>query len=229
MHALKKNLWHLRKAPLFADLPVPIATAFGERVTLREWRRKEVVYLPGDPGENIYVIHSGRIRISKVSREGRALTLAYCGPGAMVGDGCLLDGQPRTDMAEAVDASLAIECPRRELEALTREHPPLALAIAKMVLQRRQEVERKLESMLFRDVGSKLAEVLMRLAEESGVDDSRGTLITLTYTHQELANIIGATRETVSLTLAQFKRRRLIETDGRRMIVSDAAALRALY
>ena len=76
---------------------------------------------------------------------------------------------------------------------------------------------------------AKLAELLLTLAGQYGVEDSRGTLLSLKITHQEMANLIGATRETVSLTLSQFKRQRLIDTDGRRMIVADFAALKALY
>ena len=82
---------------------------------------------------------------------------------------------------------------------------------------------------MFRDVTSKLAELLLSLAEEYGVEDSRGTMVALKITHQELANLIGSTRETVSLTLSQFKRKKLICTDGRKVIISDAESLRALF
>ena len=71
--------------------------------------------------------------------------------------------------------------------------------------------------------------MLLDLAGEYGVEDSRGTLIALKITHQELANLIGSTRETVSLTLSQFKRKSLLTTDGRKVIVTDAESLRALY
>jgi CRP-like cAMP-binding protein len=94
---------------------------------------------------------------------------------------------------------------------------------------RRRELENKVEALVFRDVSSKLAELLVKLAGEYGVDDARGTLVALKITHQELANLIGSTRETVSLTLSQFKRKRLIATEGRKVIISDTEALRALY
>ena len=77
-------------------------------------------------------------------------------------------------------------------------------------------------------MNSKLAELLLRLATEYGVDDSRGTLVALKITHQEMANLIGSTRETVSLTLAQFKRKGLIQTEGRKVIIADREGLRAL-
>ena len=90
------------------------------------------------------------------------------------------------------------------------------------------ELEGKIENLIFKDVNSKLAELLLRLGQDYGVDDSRGTLVSLKITHQEMANLIGSTRETVSLTLSQFKRSGLIATEGRRVILSDREGLRAL-
>ena len=86
----------------------------------------------------------------------------------------------------------------------------------------------QIENLVFKDVNSKLAELLLRLGTEYGVDDARGTLVALKITHQEMANLIGSTRETVSLTLSQFKRKGLISTEGRRVILSDMEGLRAL-
>ena len=106
---------------------------------------------------------------------------------------------------------------------------PLAIAVARAVIARRHDLENKLEALVFRDVSAKLAEQLIKLADEYGVDDVRGKLVAMKITHQELANLIGSTRETVSLTLSQFKRRRLIVTDGRKVILSDLTALRALF
>ncbi len=95
--------------------------------------------------------------------------------------------------------------------------------------KRRLDLENKLETLVFRDVTSKLAELLLNLASEYGVEESRGTLIALKITHQELANLIGSTRETVSLTLSQFKQKDMLTTEGRKVIVTNRESLRALY
>jgi CRP/FNR family cyclic AMP-dependent transcriptional regulator len=108
-------------------------------------------------------------------------------------------------------------------------NPGLAAALTRAVITRRIELENKVEALVFRDVSAKLAEQLIKLADDYGVDDARGTLVGLKITHQELANLIGSTRETVSLTLSQFKRQRWIVTDGRKVILSDVSALRALF
>jgi CRP/FNR family transcriptional regulator, cyclic AMP receptor protein len=93
---------------------------------------------------------------------------------------------------------------------------------------RRKDLESRVEQLIFKDVGAKLAELLLELGVQHGVEEERGVVLNLKITHQEMANLIGSTRETVSLTLSQFKRKGLIESEGRRIIVVDREGLKAL-
>lgn len=229
MGDVKRLVWLLRKIPLFADLGGEAFAQLTAKVTLREVRRREVVYLPGDPGKSLYVVNGGRVKISKVTRDGKSLTLSYCGPSELFGETCLIDGGPRAEMAEAVENAQLTEIGRADFERLVTSSPSLGLALTKLVVARRRDLEKKVEALVFRDVTSKLAELLVNLAEEYGVDDARGTIVALKITQQELANLIGSTRETVSLTLSQFKRKNLIATEGRKVIIAKPEALRALF
>jgi CRP-like cAMP-binding protein len=225
----KRTLWYLKKIPILAELGPEVLARLSERIQLREVRRREVVYLPGDPGNSMFIVNGGRIKISKVTRDGKALTLNYVGPSEVFGETCLIEGGPREEMAEAMENSMITELERTDVEKLLQSHAQLGFQMTRILAQRRRELENKLETLVFRDVTSKLAELLLSLAEEYGVEDSRGTMVALKITHQELANLIGSTRETVSLTLSQFKRKRLICTEGRKVIISDSEALKALF
>jgi CRP-like cAMP-binding protein len=225
----KRTLWYLKKIPILAELGPEVLARLSERIQLREVRRREVVYLPGDPGNSMFIVNGGRIKISKVTRDGKALTLNYVGPSEVFGETCLIEGGPREEMAEAMENSMITELERADVERLLQNHAQLGFQLTRILAQRRRELENKLETLVFRDVTSKLAELLLALAEEYGVEDSRGTMVALKITHQELANLIGSTRETVSLTLSQFKRKHLICTEGRKVIISDAESLRALF
>jgi len=225
----KRTLWYLKKVPLLAGLGPDQMARLSESVDLREVRRREVVYLPGDPGESLFLVNGGRVKISKVTRDGKALTLNYCGPSELFGETCLVDGSPRQEMAEAMENSMITEVSRLVFEEFLSNNANLGLRMTKLLAKRRLHLENKVETLVFRDVTSKLAELLLELADEYGVEDSRGTLIALKITHQELANLIGSTRETVSLTLSQFKRKDLLTTEGRKVIVTDSESLRALY
>ena len=225
----KRTLWYLKKIPILAELGPEVLARLAERIQLREVRRREVVYLPGDPGNSMFIVNGGRIKISKVTRDGKALTLNYCGPSEVFGETCLIEGGPREEMAEAMENSMITELERQDVERLLQAHAHFGFQLTRILAGRRRELENKLETLVFRDVTSKLAELLLSLAEEYGVEDSRGTMVALKITHQELANLIGSTRETVSLTLSQFKRKKLICTEGRKVIISDAESLRALF
>jgi CRP-like cAMP-binding protein len=224
----KRVLWYLKKVPLLGELAVEAMSSLADTVEMKEIRRRQVIYLPGDPGSAVFLVNGGRVKVSKVTRDGKELTLAYRGPGEIFGETCLIDGGPREEMAEAMENALVTEIQRPEFERLLQTQPMLGYRMTKVLAQRRREVESKIENLVFKDVNSKLAELLLRLASEYGVDDSRGTLVALKITHQEMANLIGSTRETVSLTLAQFKRKGLIQTEGRKVIIADREGLRAL-
>ena len=227
-HDDKRALWFLKKLPLIADLPADTLVHLSEVVRLLEVRRRQVIYLPGDPGRSIYFVNNGRMKISKVTRDGKELTLAYRQGGEVFGELALIDGGPREEMAEAVDNATVTEIDRGEFDQLVQRHGVVGYRLTKILAQRRREIENKIENLVFKDVNAKLAQLLLRLAGEFGVDDARGTLVALKITHQEMANLIGSTRETVSLTLSQFKRKGLIHTDGRKVILADAEGLKAL-
>ena len=224
----KRALWYLRKIPLLHDIPAEAMQKFVKAVELKEIRRRQVVYLPGDPGDSVYFVNGGRLKVSKVTRDGKELTLAYRVPGEIFGELCLIDGSPREEMAEAMENALISVIERGLFEAILQREAPMGARLVKVVAQRRRDVENKIEQLIFKDVNAKLAELLLRLGDEYGIEDARGTLISLKITHQEMANLIGSTRETVSLTLSQFKRRGFIHTDGRKVILADRDGLRAL-
>jgi CRP/FNR family cyclic AMP-dependent transcriptional regulator len=225
----KRALWYLKKVALLAEAGADGLARIAEHVELREVRRRDVVYLPGDGARALYFVCGGRVKICKVTRDGKSLTLGYCGPGDMFGEAALVGVTARTEMAEAIENALLAEIAVDTFDRIMAGNPGLAAALTRAVITRRIELENKVEALVFRDVSAKLAEQLIKLADDYGVDDARGTLVGLKITHQELANLIGSTRETVSLTLSQFKRQRWIVTDGRKVILSDVSALRALF
>jgi len=224
----RRALWYLKKIPLFKSLAQSELQALADGVTLEEARRRRVIYMPGDPGDTVFFVNGGRVKISRVTPDGKELTLAYRGPGEIFGETCLVDGGPREEMAEAMENALVTQMERQRLEALLKGHAEVGWAMTQALCARRRDLETRIEDLIFKDVNSKLAELLLNLCEDYGVDDKRGTLVAVKITHQEMANLIGSTRETVSLTLSQFKKRKLIATEGRKVIITDSEGLQAL-
>lgn len=224
----RRALFYLKKISLFSELDPAKLTLLASQVSLQEVRRRRVIFLTGDPGTAVFFVNAGRVKISRVTRDGKELTLAYRGPGEIFGELCLVDGGPREEMAEAMENALVTEVPREAFVLLLDAHASIGAGLTRIMCQRRRELESKVEDLVFKDVNAKLAELLLNLGQDYGVDDSRGTLLAVKITHQEMANLIGSTRETVSLTLSQFKRNKYIATEGRKIILIDREGLRSL-
>jgi CRP/FNR family transcriptional regulator, cyclic AMP receptor protein len=218
----------LRSCDVLSEVSNDALQALIPGLTVSNFRPRQVIYLPGDRAQGVHFLSSGRIKISKVTRDGKELTLAYRSEGDFFGEPCLLDGGPREEMAEAMDASTTVEVPRELLDVLLKSDGGAAYKFARALIARRKDLETRVEQLIFKDVGAKLAELLLNLGQEHGISDVRGTVVGLKITHQEMANLIGSTRETVSLTLSQFKRKGLIQTEGRKVILADQEGLRAL-
>jgi len=224
----KRALWYLRKIPLLEGVPGERLTELSREVEIREIPRRQVIYLPGDPGDRVFFINGGRVKCSKVTRDGKELTLAYRGAGHIFGELCVIDATPRDEMAEAMKNAIITELPRDVFKELLLSDPKLCFAFSCVIGERRRHIETKLEHLVFRDVQAKLAALLLELAEEYGVEHEEGTQIGLKITHQEMANLIGSTRETISLTLAQFKKKSLLDLHGRAVILKNQEGLGAL-
>src|ERR1700733_1624943 len=151
----KRALWYLRKIPLLADISAETTQRILKSLELREIRRRQVVYLPGDPGDAVYFVNGGRLKVSKVTRDGKELTLAYRVPGEIFGELCLIEGGPREEMSEAMENSLISVVERSLFEQILTKEGLISSRLVKVVAQRRREVENKIEQLIFKDVNAK--------------------------------------------------------------------------
>lgn len=224
----KRIPWHLRRVPLLEGISTEALTRLCKEAEFIEAKRRHVLYLPGDPGAYVFFLHTGRIKVSKVTRDGKELALRYYGPGEILGENCLCQGRPREEMAEVVESATLSQVDRQAFEEITSAQVALAWKFALLLAERRRELEYRIEFLMFKDVAAKLAELLLKLRQDHGHEDPRGTMVGIRVTHQEMANLIGSTRETVSLTVSQFRKKGYVQADGRRVIVTDSEGLRSL-
>ena len=220
--------WYLKKIPLLKDLPPREWERIQKNVEIRELPRRMVIYLPGDPGDSVFFVNGGRVKVSKVTRDGREITLMYHGPGEIFGENCLFHENPREEMVETSDESLVSVLPKSLIENLMKRQSKFLMDLYKIVSVRRRKVEDRVQHLLFRDVNAKLAELILDFGEQYGIKEPDGKRISLKITHQEMANLIGSTRETVSLTLSHFRKQKLIRLQKRQVMILDEQGLRAL-
>ena len=192
------------------------------------YAKGETIYFPGDPSDTVYTLHHGRVRLDYLDASGKRLTFAIVGPGQVFGETALAGEQTRRWIAEAMEDTTLCIVHRDDLMRFAEANPKFALTITKLIGSRMVEVENKLENLLFRGVQARLANTLLALAEEHGVDAEQGVRIELALTHQELAHLIGSTRETTSATLGDLEDEGLIRKRRGEIVLADMERIRAL-
>ncbi len=179
----------------------------------------------GEPVTSLAVLGRGRARLERKTAGGGLVPLGYRGSGDLLGEACLAGAEKHEESAVAMEESEVVRVPIAAVRSYLASDTALGLAVVGVMLTRQRETEDRIESLLFRDVEGRLAEFLLRSAERWGVPSPQGTLISAPITHLEIAQAIGSTRETVTLTLGALRREGLLDVSGRRLIVVDREAL----
>src|SRR5438876_7921094 len=207
--ATEANL--LLRVPLIAALTDPDRQALARSATRRRYQRGDLIFQKDDPGQSLFIVASGSVRIYVPSSQGADLTLAVFGPGNFFGDLSLLDGRPRSASASALTDTSVVALERSDFVALVRSSPEAAMSVLGVVAQRLRETDEMASDLAFLDVGGRLAKKLLDLAASHGVQQRRGILLDLRLTQEELANMIGVTRESVNRHLSEFRRTGLVQ------------------
>ncbi len=179
----------------------------------------------GSSADALYLVGRGRVRVLRSKGPDRVMVIGYRSEGELVGEACLGGAPEHTEEAVAMSEVEAAGFPRDVLDEQIRLDPALGSAVLAYVTARRRKAEERVASLLFRNVESRLCEMLVEAAERWGVPSARGTLIDASLTHLEIAEAIGSTRETVTLSLGALRKRGLLDIAGRRLIVRDQGAL----
>ena len=192
------------KLDIFLDLePDELDELVGlsTRITARQGR---ILYMPDETGEVLLFVQEGSVQIYRISPEGKKFIIDNLGAGAVFGEMALIGHHMHSSFAQALEDSVLCLIRRDDLERLLLDKPKVALRILEVLGKRLSEAEKKLEDMAFRSVAARLASLLLRLSR-----DDEGTIDGLS--HQELAEMIGTYRETVTQTLSQFKASKLVD------------------
>lgn len=210
---------------------VPFLRGVDERVrgeiTSRSIRRalnaRDPIYFSGDPADTVYWIESGRVKVSRVSDDGRELTFRHFFAGDMFGEDCMMDGVRRDNCAHALESTALLCLAGADFRQLLSREGALALAVARASCQRVRELEFVLSETVFRTVRGRVAAGLLRLYERGSDQDK-----TIRVTHQEMANLAGSTRETTTSVLHGLREAGLLKMANRRVTVLDPEALARL-
>lgn len=210
----------IESVPIFSSITEEELLKITAITTDRTYQKGEMVYLQGDEGGKLYVIHKGRVKITRLGMSGKEQVIRVLGPGAFMGELSLLSPVPMTDNAEALETTTMCMIDGKELKGLMLENPSIALKIIEELSRRLESVEELVEDINLLSVEQRLAQVLLKLAGD-------GDEIVLKMRKSDLASQIGMSQETLSRKLSSFQEQGLIELEGQRKIrLLDRAGLK---
>jgi len=216
----------LREHALLSELSDDDVAAIGRATIMTHCRPGQVILSPDDPSGQVHIVTTGTVRAYRLTPDGRQLTLDICGTGTIVGDMRLLGHHRVPDgYAETIGAAVIFTIPPDELRSLVERRPMIGMMLITFLSRRLREAQRELEAMAYQRAGPRLAGKLIDLGHRFGVETARGTLIQVRLTQQDLAELIGTTRETLAHTLADFRRRDLIDAAHQQVVIRDAERL----
>jgi len=202
---------------LFRGIAAEEMDAIAGKLPMATCARGQLLYAPGETGEALFILKAGQVRLYRIATDGRKLVLATVGPGTVFGEMAAI-GQSMTDsFAEAVDDCVVCIMSRIDIEQVMLEHPSVAVQMVCLLSARLHEAQNKLEEFAFTPVPERVARLLLSLAQDGEVAG---------YSHQELADMIGTSRETVSRAMVELKTAGIVEIDRRCIRLLDVAALR---
>jgi CRP-like cAMP-binding protein len=216
----------LRRCPLVAPCPQGVLADVGRRLRHRHFRRNEVIFHQGDPGDALHVITSGSVKIVLPSPEGEEAIIATLRTGDFFGELSLLDGEPRSATAVAVEATETLSLPRSVFRELLDAHPELRDALFAALTSLLRRLTHHVEELHFLDLAGRLAARLAQLARQAQPRAGSGAVeLDWPYTQSDLAAMIGGTRQSVNRLLADLIADGLVRLEHERLVVTDVQAL----
>ena len=216
----------LRQAPLFSSLTRKEIDLLAASAVRAGFTRKETVFRPGAPMDAVYLLVNGGIKVSKSNDRDLCFILDIYRPGEVIGEESLTHASSHDTEARPLDQASLIKLDVKVLQKIMEENPRFARACLQLAAERARLFREKVEDLIFKEVPSRLAAALLKLSRNFGRRDKQGTLIAARITHQDLADYVGASRETVSLALGQMRRKKLLKMNVRQFILPDPKALR---
>ncbi len=215
----------LAKAGIFQGVDPDAALALGSQLETVDYPRGSAIFSEGELGDRLYVILAGKVKLGRHSPDGRENLLAVMGPSDMFGELSVFDPGPRTSSATAVtDVSLAT-MERGALLQWIRLRPEIAEQLLRVLARRLRRTNNSLADLIFTDVPGRVAKALLQLARQFGQQEGNAVRVTHDLTQEELAQLVGASRETVNKALADFGQRGWLRLEGKSVIILDSDRL----
>ncbi len=215
----------IRRVPLFATLSDVEFMTLEHVFVVRTYRRNQIVFLEEETGKYMYIILAGKVKVTKATSGGKENLLAIHQTGDFFGEMALLDGKTAPATVSAMEESRIVSIAAHDFNNILMRNEKVVQQIIQVLCTRLRQAWGQLQKLTYGSAEARIGAGLMQLARRHGVQDSRGIIINLRITHQELAEMVGTARETVTRTLAALKKDGIIQLEQRRIVILNPKAL----
>jgi CRP/FNR family cyclic AMP-dependent transcriptional regulator len=215
----------LLRAGIFQGVEVSAAELLASELEPIDFPRGYVIFAEGELGDRLYIIASGKVKIGRKSPDGRENLLAVFGPSDMFGEISMFDPGPRTSSATTITEVHAYSMDRDALRRWISKRPDIAEQLLRVVARRLRRTNNSLADLIFTDVPGRVAKALLQLARQFGSQESGLLRVTHDLTQEEIAQLVGASRETVNKALADFAQRGWLRLEGKSVLILEPERL----
>jgi CRP-like cAMP-binding protein len=215
----------LARSGIFQNIDPEAAQAFAEQMDIVTLRRGSVLFNEGEAGDSLYIVLNGKLKVGRRAPDGRQNLLAIVGMSDIVGELSLFDAGPRTATATAVTDARLARLRKTSLHSWLHNRPEIAEQLMRVVARRLRRTNEALADLIFTDVPGRVAKSLLQMAGRFGSRDGTAVRFTHDLTQEELAQLVGASRETVNKALAEFTTRAWLRLDGKSVTILNPERL----
>lgn len=209
----------LRTVPIFSELADPDIESLARLSSRRRYPKDTVIFFENEEGDSFFTIVGGRVKVAILGDDGREVILSVLSPGDFFGEMALLDNEPRSATAIAVEETELLCIQRSDFETVLQDNKTIAMALIKILSARLRHANHQISTLALLDVYGRVARVIVEIARDEGKRLRDGRVAFRRPTHQEIANRIGTTRETVTRMLKDLERQNLISVEGKEVVV----------
>jgi len=209
----------LRTVPIFSDVDEPDLEKLATLTTRKRYPKDGVVFFENEAGDTLFMVAAGRVKVTILGDDGREIILSVLGPGEFFGEMALLDNEPRSATTIAAEDSELVSLSRADFEGVLSHNPLIMASLIKVLTSRLRHANHQISTLALLDVYGRVARVIVELGREEGKRLKDGRITFQRPTHQEIANRIGTTRETVTRMLKDLQRQNLIKVNGKEIVL----------
>lgn len=224
----QSKLWYLENFNLFEGLAEDKMMELEKITSMQETSKNDPIYFAQEPSNSIFFLKKGRVKLSRISPDGKEMIIALVNPGEVFGELSILDIAERSDFATALDESLICAISKDDFKSFVEKNPELNLKISRLIGFKLRKFSERIEELVFKDAQQRVISFLVNLSEEHGKKIGDEYFVKPFLKHQDIAKLTACSRQTVNSILSELREKNLINFDRRKLIINNIEKLKEL-